>query len=47
MDKTEIKNIIVEKQKLPADVVEKFLKTKGKLKVTPEIKKIIEEIEKN
>jgi len=46
MDKNEIKKMIVEKQKLPEEVVEKFLESKGKLKMTPEIKKIVDEIEK-
>ncbi len=47
MNKKELKDKIVEVQKLPEEVVEKFLRTKGELKVTPKIKSILDEIKKN
>jgi hypothetical protein len=46
LEKKKLLNTIVEMQNLPPEVLERLLDTKGKLKVTPKVEKILNEIKK-
>lgn len=46
MKKKKLLETAVEMQNLPAEVLERLLNSKGKLKVTPKVEKILNEIKK-